>query len=150
MLQIPMKFTFWFTVCAYSLSACSDGELDADHQLTETTREFSEADKKAARTLSISNTEIMAKTDSPYEQALLCLHGLAQIESVISDTSGLSIQQQEGLQQAKALFNQRLRDLASTNGKSAEDIRKDLAQTAEDNLDKATNVRVAIGCLERL
>lgn len=150
MLRIFVRPACWLGICAFSLTACSDGELTPEPQPYEATREFSAADKEAARALSISNTEIMANTESPYDQALLCRYGLAEVASLISETAGLSTQQEQGLRQVEALFDQRLRDLASANGKSAQDIEDDLAQTAEDNPDRATNMRIAMGCLERL
>ena len=150
MFRISPKAACWLSICAFSLTACSDGDLAPEPQPHEADREFSEAEKRAARALSISNTEIMAKAEGPYEQTLLCRHGLAEVASLLGETASLSSEQEQGLRQAEALFDRRLRDLASANGKSAEDVENDLAQTAEDNPDRATNMRIAIGCLERL
>jgi len=140
----------WLAFCTFALAGCSEGELTAEPQPYEAAREFSQADKMAARALSISNTEVMANTESPYAQALLCRHGLTEIATLIRETWGSNSEQEQALQQAEALFDQRLRDLAGADGKSAEDIQQDLEQTAQNNQDRAMNARIAVGCLEQL
>jgi len=136
--------------CAYAVTGCSEGELTTEPQPFEATREFSQADKVAARSLSISNTEVMATTESPYERALLCRHGLAEIATVIREGWGSNREQEQALQQAEAFFDRRLRDVAGAGGKSTEDVQEDLEQTAKDNRDPAVNLRIVAGCLERL
>jgi len=132
------------------VAGCSEGELTAESQPYEAPREFDQADKVAARALSISNTEVMANTESPYAQALLCRHGLAEIATLIREGWGSNSEQEQALQQAEAFFDQRLRDLAAADGKSPEDVGEDLEQTAQNNQDQTMNARIAVGCLEQL
>jgi len=138
------------SLCSVSLSACSEGELTVEPQPHEDTREFSEAEKAAARALSITNTKEMLKAEDPYAQALLCRHGIAETAKILGKTSSLSGEQEQALRQAEALFDQRLRDLAAVSGKSPDELQEDLEQTAQGNQDRATNVKTAVGCVERL
>src|SRR5690606_4240791 len=150
MLRTSIPRLCWFVFCAYAVTGCSEGEVTAEPQPYEAAREFSQADKVAARALSISNTEVMATTESPYERALLCRHGLAEMSTLIREGWGSNSEQEQALQQAEAFFDQRLRDLAGADGKSPDDVQEDLEQTAQDNQDPAMNLRIVAGCLERL
>lgn len=150
MWTITTRPILWASLCSFSLIGCSEAELTSEALPYEATREFSEAEKSAARALSISNTEVMLKAESPYAQAMLCRHGIAETANLLSETSSLSSEQEQALRQAEALFDQRVRDLAVAEGKSAENVREDLERTAQDNQDRATNVRIAVGCVEKL
>lgn len=147
---VSLSFVFSLAAVAILLSACSDNELEAEPLAREGLTEFGEEEKKAARVLSISNTDQMASAGTPYSKALLCRHGIAEVAKLVRSSPAVNREQQEGLRQAETLYDQRLRDLAAADGKSLEDIQQDLEQTAMDNQEQTTNARVAVGCLEQL
>jgi hypothetical protein len=150
MSKIAARAVLGAALWASALSSCSDAELPVEPQPHEETREFSEADKRAARALSVNNTEVMANAETPYAQALLCRHGIAQVADLAQETLLMSGEQEQALRQAEALFDQRLQDLASAEGKSAAEVQADLEQVSQDNQDRATNLRVAASCLEQV
>lgn len=140
----------WATIYSFSLVACSNGELTAERQPHDERREFGAEEKRAARALSISNTEIVANAESPYARALLCRHGLTEMAGMMRETWSLSSEQEQALRHAEAMLDERLRELAGAEGKSSEGIQEDLEQTAQNNRDQARNVRMAVGCIEQL
>lgn len=141
----------WATLCSSMLMGCSGKKPDVEPQPGDLQREFSEQEKRAARALSISNIELAARAEEePYAQALLCRHGLAELAGFIDESAGLNGEHEEALRQAEALYDQRLRDLAGASGKPSGDIPRDLERTAQENPNRAANVRTAVACLQEL
>lgn len=149
MLNTILKTVLCALLVSGALPGCSD-ESALRAPPSEKAREFGEQDKAAARALSIGNNEAMASADSPYAQALLCRHGIEVIADRLRQSGGFSDEQVQGIAQAQTYFDRRLRVLADSEGKSASDIRSDLAKTATDNPDIGVNARIAIACLQKL
>lgn len=133
-----------------ALAACSSGRETMTAPNEEPARAFSDEDRRVASALSISQDRAVTNADSPYSRALLCRNGMETLAERFQDAAGLSEQQREGIEQARAYFDERLRLLGESEGKSASDISEDVQQTAEDNFDTAENARIAIACLQRL
>lgn len=133
-----------------SLAGCSEGGETLRTPQAEQSRQFSDADKIAARALSIGNDEAMTNADSPYAQALLCKNGVDIIADRISQAGGFGEQQMQGIELAQAYYDRQVRSLAASEGKSASEIEGDLEQTATDNPDVGANARIAIACLQNL
>jgi hypothetical protein len=150
MLKITAKSFVWTILCLSLPAGCSDDAQTAEPLPQDRPREFSEEEKRAARALSISNTEVLAAAETPYAQALLCRHGITEVRRVMSETAGLRGEQKKALSQAEALFDRRLRDLVRSTGKSPGDIPADLGRTADENPDQSANVRTAMACLQKL
>lgn len=133
-----------------ALAACSsDGETMTGPN-EEPAREFSDADRRVASALSISQNRAVTNADSPYSRALLCRNGMEALAERFQEAGGLSEQQRQGIEQARTYFDGQLRLLGESEGKSASDISADVQQTAEDNFDTAENARIAIACLRQL
>lgn len=137
-------------LASLSLAACSSDENILREPRTEQSREFGEHDKIVARALSISNTQAMEKADSPYARALLCRSGVEVLAERIREAGGLGAQHVQAVEQVQAYFDQQLHTLASREGRSINDISRDLEQMALDYPDRATNARLAVSCLQEL
>lgn len=136
-------------------AACSDGgdaaaAPPAGDTPQEPAREFSEADRRAARALSIGSGTTVEETDSAYAQALLCTNAISVLIDRFRESGGVTAEQLQAVEQAGALYDRQLRSLAGGERRTPDDVTRDLERTAADNPEIAANARIALGCLQRL
>lgn len=113
-------------------------------------RQFGEAEKAAARTLSIGNYTVLERADGPYAEALLCSNAVTALAGRLDEAGGLAPQQANAIREAQSIFERRLGSLGLDEGRTQAQIDQDLRQTARENPDSASNARIAIACLQNL
>ena len=149
MLKTASKAAWFAILVVSSLTACSSRE-ESSPPSSEQPREFSAEDKRAARALSISNNPAVMNAESPYARALLCRNGIGALAEQFEKARGLSDEQRQAMEQARAYFDEQLRVLGQREGKSESDVSSDLEKVAQENVDTAENARIANACLRRL
>lgn len=113
-------------------------------------REFSQQDKVVAQALSLGNDSTVEGAEGPYAEALLCSGAMDALVGHLSESGGASNEVVEALRQAQDLYDRRLRSLASSEGKSQNDLRRDLQRAASEDVALSANARVALGCIKKL
>lgn len=149
MLKTASKHAWFAILAASSLTGCSSSE-ESSARSSEQPREFSAEDKRAARALSISNNPAVINAESAYARALLCRNGIGALADQFEKARGLSDEQRQAVERARAHFDEQLRALGHREGKSESDMRSDLETVAQENVDAAENARIANACLRRL
>lgn len=149
-----------YLVCAFlavaivGLSACSadvtpDDQRSGDEALARTD-EFGEAEKRAAKLLSIGNLGTSPANEDPAERALVCADAITAIMTKLSESRMLTGAQLSAIQEAARIY----RDRAVEGGVSAAANSGDrLARQDEADVqvqDEGLQVRIAIGCLRAL
>jgi len=145
-----LPLAVWPTLAALSLlPACSSNQQPAPPPADD--KEFSEADKRAARALSISNNDAVTDATTPYARALLCRNGIETLAERFQQARGPMMEEQrQAMEQARAYFGEQLRLLAEREGKSEPGLNRDIAETQEQHADPAENAQIAIACLRGL
>lgn len=113
-------------------------------------REFSAQDKKIAQALSVGNDSTVENADGPYDQALLCRNAIETIIGRLVDSGRAGGEVLGTLRQAQEVFDTRLRSLATSEGKSQNDLRRDIRDAAEQNVSSSTASRLVLGCFKNL
>lgn len=133
------------------LTACSGNPSAGSIAVPqESTRQFSQADKDAARALSLGNNSTVAKAGTPYAQAILCSAAIESVAARFRGSGSLSEQQMHLIAEAKGIYDRRSREIAKGEGMSDNDIQRDVQQAAAENSDLGDNARAALACLQRL
>lgn len=140
--------------CALSnafLAGCSDSSTASKIDSVDTgARDFSEADKREARALSIGDEQGLEEMTDPNAQARACSHAIALMADKLREADALTEEQLSALEKARAFY-------ASQSSPSApadfqEDMRNsDTSEPApgrEETL--AQSGRTAIACIRRL
>ena len=134
-----------------ALAACSspqdDGQTAVREQPVQT---FSVAERAAAQALSIGNRGTVPEAAGPYEQALACSHAIEFITERFGESGALTDQQVQAVEQVKAVYDRRARTLGNQAGRSAEEIRADLRDAAEESPEPREQALQAMGCLQQL
>jgi hypothetical protein len=142
-LPLTLAFTLLLAAC-HSAEAPTPGEVIAEAQVA------SEADMRAAQSLSIGRVQALDDSIGPYVQALRCRIALDTINRRFADTGGFSDEQKRLMREAQSIYERRFAQLGAQNNKSDEEIQGDLRDQAEKIPEMATRGQLAIGCLYRL
>lgn len=130
------------------LAACSNIDRSGASQRADTNaREFSEADKVAARALSIGQATTQSTTAEPGAQAGMCSDAIAKMLEQLRVAGGLDETQLAALENAR-LHYAREAQSASVEGATYPPSEKD--EDADPEQTDAEAGRIAIACLRRL
>lgn len=145
MLSLPHR-SLLLAACLVLLPSCSGGEDRGAEATGESAQEFSQANKSAARALSLSNAGATRQAGSPQEQAALCSQALEALSLRLRDSGTLSDTQLQALGEAKGIYDRRLEGgtpQTAPGGSSGD-------RPNEQEANPAEQARIAIGCLQDL
>lgn len=134
------------------LAGCSDAEPGpSDVSGDAEAREFSQADKVAARALSIGDAQSLEALTDPDSQAQLCSTAIAGIAVQLREAGGLTETQLAALQTASEFYARQVPPSQSspdTEDSATMPQVPDAASEAESS--GGADARIAIACLRRL
>lgn len=108
---------------------------------------FSDADRRVARALSISNRADLVDRSSPYSHAIACELAVQALAERMDEMNVLTKAQEDALSQAQRGYSRQVRDISARDGKDEADIERDKAEQREAISDPAQRMQIAIGCL---
>lgn len=111
---------------------------------------FPPEDRAAARALSIGNTAALDEASDPYALALLCSVATAELVGPLQASGALDAEQLAAMKRIVSLYEARTRALGMANGKSAEEIAREMTALRIDEDKRAERGRNAMGCIRRL
>jgi hypothetical protein len=151
MTKFDAKSLFLVTIALPSLCAGCSGRAPAENPPeARPAAQFGDEARQAARALSINQVRSVTAAADPYARMLLCKNGLDATAQRLQNSSVLTSQQRQVLQQAQAYLGRQLHRLGEEQGKSPTAIDSDLAQTAASHADAQENARIAAACLQGL
>ena len=142
-------FLMLATVSCSQKASDSPPSLESDYPGTSLQQEFSEEDKRVASALALDGKMAGLKRERPYEQALLCNHGL-EVLGERTEGMGLSEAQRNAIATAQAHFLRQAEKLGIAEGRGTEEIVDDRRKIAAESFDDGKSVRYAMQCLENL
>ncbi|WP_133366390.1 hypothetical protein [Qipengyuania sediminis] len=105
-----------------------------------------EAERRAARLLSLSNNSTLdAKTD-PYDRAVLCTVAIEAVQQRLTEAIGMSAEQKQAMAAARGVYQRR----AAAAATGARDIRADAERMRTENEDPNQMMRTGVACLRQL
>jgi hypothetical protein len=137
---------------AFSLTlllSCSEGP-ESPIAAEAPSKSFTDADKEIARKLSIGRVASTLQTGTPYDQALRCGLAIDAIKDRFRDMDSVTPEQLKALDQAKAMYDARLKGLGTSSGKTQEDISADIQSQIENGPAAGELILQAIDCIEEL
>lgn len=140
--------------CALSnafLAGCSDrpnapeiASIDTDAP------EFSEADKRAARALSIGDEQGLAKMDNPNAQARACSQAIGLMADKLREANALTEEQFSALEKARAFYANKSPPSSTEKFQTGMSASGSPEATARPEENLAQSGRTAIACIRRL
>lgn len=150
-MPIVPKCVLCWLIAGALLGGCSSGdEQSRNVAATASAREFTDQEKRAARTLSISQLGTPPAAGSAYDKAILCSIALESLAVRFGDLEALNQEQVRALSLARNSYERQARALGNERGRSAEELRTDRQRVATENSDQGARLRTAIGCLQSL
>lgn len=127
------------------ISGCSDSQSTSSGNLNpKNAREFSEADKRAAKALSIGDEQTLAKSEDTGSLGEVCSAAIAGITEKLRLSGSLSDAQLGALAQAQAYYE---RQIITKKTPDSDDAAEPTPDEGAEN--PADDPRVAIACLRR-
>lgn len=146
------RFLFLVVPCMLT-AACSDYPGDANSERLAgglDVREFSEADKRTARVLSIGSAPVDADTDNPYELAMSCSTAIEALAVRLEEIQLIDPAQRQVLDQARATYQREAEMLADQQGSPGDEQAGTLDEPPVDPPTAQVQMQRAIGCLREL
>jgi hypothetical protein len=132
------------------MTACHSAETPLPGEAAPEARVASEADMRAARSLSVGSVQSINDSIGPYVQALRCSIALDTINRRLADAGGFTGEQKRLMREAQLVYERRFAQLGAQNNKSEEELQGDLRSQAEKIPEMETRGQLVIGCLRRL
>lgn len=129
------------------VAACSPpAESVADVREGAETRP-TEADRRAARLLSLSNNGAAATASDPYEAAIGCVVAIDALNSQVAASSSLDDEQKRALAVARSFYERRASDAGE---KTRAQIARDIEAAKVETDDRKQRLLTALSCLREL
>jgi transposase-like protein len=133
------------------LASCGSGDTTpVPDAMPEQGREFSAEEKRAALALSIGNVQALSAETSAYDRSLLCSIALESVGMQLSQGGQLDPAVVDAVEQVRAVYNNRVQQLGSAEGKTVADIAADRQQRSEQIPEQSERGQIAIGCLRAM
>jgi len=132
------------------LASCTNSADRSQAPSEATPHEFSDADKKIARSLSLGNESLLGEAIDAHQEASICRDAITAIEQRLRSTGILSGEMGHSLELAKDIYARRVAAQSSTPGANAgpsaeaADVRQGESPTQFDQ------GRTALACIQRL
>lgn len=138
------------TLALALLAGCS-GAQESDQGAgvsQEQVRQFSNEERLAARALSIGSRSAAPQSGNPYEQAVTCSSAIEALADRLRQSDALTSEQLQIVEQAKAVYDRRIRSLTDQASAAGTAVGEDPLQ-AVDNPPRGEALQ-AIGCIQNL
>lgn len=144
----------YLALLAVGLAGCSS-EVSHDDQgrtdeATARGAEFGEAEKRAAKLLSIGNLGTSPTNEDPAERALVCADAITAIMSKLSESRMLTGAQLSAIEEAARIYRGRAAEGGDSVAGNSGDRLAGQEETYAQPLDEGLQGRIAIGCLRDL
>lgn len=106
-----------------------------------------EADRRAAALLSLSNNSTLEAKKDPYELALACLVALDSLQERLNEMQALNNERRNALRLARSLYE---RKASTSSAKSAAELANDIHAERAASENQTLQAQVAISCLRKL
>ena len=131
-----------------TLPACSDPPPREARKIEDDTV-FSEAEKAAARSLSIGDSATLKTVNDPTDRALACSQSIAVLAKSLRESDALTDKQFDALEQARLLYDRQVPiDYGTQPTADKSDASTDTVSEADD--DQSQGARFALACLRNL
>lgn len=133
------------------LAGCgSSDQAPSSGKAPELAREFGEEDKQAALALSIGSVQALSAETSAYARSLSCSIALESVSTQLAAGGQLDTEMVNAIEQVRTVYNNRVQQLGSAEGKSAAEIAADRVQRVEELPEQSERGQIAIGCLRAM
>lgn len=147
----PQAPTIGLILVSLLLAACGSSESPpVARDMQEQAREFSAEDKAAALALSLGNVQALSAENSAYARSVSCSIALESVSSQLSEGGQLDTAMIDAIEQVRTVYDNRVQQLGSAEGKAAADIATDRQQRSEEIPESSERGQIAIGCLRAM
>ena len=130
-----------------AVTACSPAEDAAGEAARAAEAEPSEADRRAAALLSLSNNSTLEGKKDPYELAVACLVALDSLQERMAEVQALDDEKRNALRLARTLYERRA---TAASGKPAAELASDVEAGRAAADDPSLQAQTAVSCLRKL
>lgn len=146
-MQKPMIYC---VVAAALVTGCSPPQGTRDQTLPErSTKTFSQADKLAARALSIGNTGQLNAVNDTYVEALMCHNATVILRDYFRKSGMTDPQQVATLAAATEFFDSQVQDLKTDKGRTDAQLAEDRRQITAKYPDVPANAQIFMACVTK-
>lgn len=140
---VVIAFTYGalLSSCAGPGEALGDPEHDARSQAAP-----NEAERRAARLLSLTNNSSLDAKSDPYERAVLCVVAIDSLQERLRNAFGITGDQKRALAVARGVYERRA-DSAKAAGAN---LRGDIEKADSEAEDAGELARTGVSCLRQL
>ena len=146
-MSVHMRILLLLGTLAVSLAACSPEPSDAALAPVNTGVAPTEAERRAAALLSLSNNSTLEAKKDPYQLAVACLVALDGLQERMVEFRALDDEKKNALRQARTLYE---RKAAAARGGSARELAGDIEAGREASEDAGLQAQIAVSCLRKL
>lgn len=131
------------------LAACSQASGPRENVVKEQEHRPSEAERVAAKELSLGMSSALQKTTEPYDRALRCTLAIDGLRGVLQDSGALSAEQLRLVDLIRADYVRQSAELGRQAGKTSRDIEKDIFDIREAETGTRRGGPLALACLQQ-
>lgn len=106
-----------------------------------------EADRRAARLLSLSNNGALEQIGDAYTLGVACVVSIEALQEMLATSNVLNEDQKKALRTATSIYEKRA---LAAGDRSAQDIRRDIETQRSASDDVSERARSAVSCLRKL
>ena len=129
-------------------TACSQtGEPRQPAAQEESAARPSEADRRAAALLSLSNNSALDTQSDPYELAVTCVVALDSLAARVESGTALNAEQKRALASARRVYEQRAKD---TGTKTSAQLREDIDERKAAPGETRQRLLEAVSCIRQI
>lgn len=131
------------------LAACSQAPGPLDNAVPSQQRPPSQAERVAARELSLGLSSALQKTTEPYDRALRCTLAIDGLRGALQDSGALTAEQLRLVDVIRANYVRQSGELGRQAGKTSRDIESDLSDLREADAGSPRSGSLALACLQQ-
>lgn len=132
--------------CALLAACAQQAEIPQTEDILGSDTKVSEADRRTARLLSLSNSGALRTISDPYELSISCAVSIETIADQLRTKNAVTPDQLRAIDAAVGLYRKRALD----TGKSPAELNRDIEKSRAGEVDVNQQARMGLSCLRQL